>query len=57
MIGWDARGRTPQLRSFEEFEARVRSYLRSQPQRPEEAAGANVRPPAPPAAPEAAAPS
>lgn len=59
MIGWDARGRTPQLRSFEEFEARVRSYLKSQPHPPAEAAaGANGREaPPPPAAPEASAPS
>lgn len=38
MIGWDARGRTPRLRSFEDFEARVRSYLKSQPHPPEETA-------------------
>jgi len=31
MIGWDARQRTPRLQSFEDFEARVRAYLKSQP--------------------------
>lgn len=39
MIGWDARGRTPQLRSFEDFEARVRSYLKSQPRPPADGDG------------------
>jgi hypothetical protein len=40
MIGWDARARTPQLCSFEELEARVRSYLKSQPHPPANAADA-----------------
>ena len=39
MVGWDARGRTPQLRSFADFEARVRSYLKSQPHPPEDTSG------------------
>lgn len=45
MVGWDARGRTPQLRSFADFEARVRGYLKSQPHPAEEAA-APLPPPA-----------
>ncbi|HWN43799.1 MAG TPA: hypothetical protein VNW71_16350 [Thermoanaerobaculia bacterium] len=59
MIGWDARARTPQLRSFEELEARVRSYLKSQPHPPADAAAGANGPEAvpPPAAPEASAPS
>ncbi len=34
MIGWDARTRTPMLHSFEDLEARVRSYLQRQPHPP-----------------------
>ncbi|HET9226438.1 MAG TPA: hypothetical protein VFR31_07205 [Thermoanaerobaculia bacterium] len=44
MVGWDARGRTPQLRSFAELMERIRDYVRSQPHPPADAAAAPVPP-------------
>jgi hypothetical protein len=47
MIGWDARGRSPQLRTLEELEDRVRDYLKTQPVAPLPGPGGNGQEPAP----------
>lgn len=48
MIGWDPRGRTPQLQSLEQFEDRVREYLRTHPHAPVPGPGGNGREGVPP---------